>query len=99
MYVKIGSTNKAAPGCATNTNQGPNHCKGVGLMSVPKKSSREEITAELGKVREQYEDSRELRLAAVKYARSAGLTNQAIGDQLGLTEAAVRQMLKRSAKL
>lgn len=98
MYVKIGSTNKAAPGCATNTNQGPNHCKGVGLMSVPKKSSREEITGELKLAQSQYEDSRQIRLAAVQYARSVGLTNQAIGDQLGLTEAAIRMMLKRSGK-
>lgn len=38
---------------------------------------------------------RRTRLHLIRAARAAGLSNQAIGDALGITEAAVRHMLTR----
>lgn len=48
-------------------------------------------------VNEEYQLARAFRIRMAGYARKAGLTNQEIGDAYGISEAAVRQMLKRAA--
>lgn len=52
----------------------------------------------LGLANEAYQESRQNRVRYAQLAREVGLTNQEIGDVYGITEAAVRQMLKRAAK-
>ena len=67
-------------------------------MSVPKVNRLEEMRAGLRHMQHQYEASKQSRFKYVQWAKAGGMTNQAIADELGLTEAAVRQMLKRAAK-
>jgi len=43
-----------------------------------------------------YQESRQNRVRYAQLAREAGLTNQEIADEYGVTEAAIRQMLKRA---
>lgn len=44
-----------------------------------------------------YREARRQRIEAVAHARSVGLTNQAIGDALGITEKAVRDTIRKAA--
>lgn len=46
---------------------------------------------------ESYQESRRNRIQYALLAREMGLTNQEIGSAYGVTEAAIRQMLKRAA--
>ena len=43
-----------------------------------------------------YQESRHNRIKYAQIAREMGLTNQEIADEYGITEAAVRHMLKRA---
>jgi len=70
-------------------------------MSVPSRAAndpkaRDKFTLKLAN--EDYHEARQRRVRFAQYAREAGLTNQEIGNAYGITEAAVRQMLKRAAK-
>lgn len=47
---------------------------------------------------EQYQEHRRHRVYYAQMARDHGLTNQDIATEYGITEAAVRQMLKRAVK-
>lgn len=52
----------------------------------------------LGLANDAFQESRRNRVKYAQLARQLGLTNQEIGDEYGISEAAVRQMLKRAAK-
>lgn len=47
---------------------------------------------------QQYQTSRDARIRAIRLGREAGLTFQQIGDQLGMTDAAVIGLLKRAGE-
>lgn len=70
-------------------------------MSLPSRGvfdPKELDKAFLGMAHNAYQESRYNRLKYAQIAREMGLTNQEIADAYGITEAAVRQMLKRAAK-
>ena len=58
---------------------------------------REAVLSELDQLRQRQAADRAARLSKIRHARTLGLTNQAIGDALGITEVAVRNMIKRAA--
>lgn len=58
---------------------------------------REAVLSELDQLRQRQASDRAARLDAIRHARTLGLTNQAIGDALGITEVAVRNMIKRAS--
>lgn len=53
----------------------------------------EMIRVELERVRGQLDEAKALRITAAVLGREVGLTNQRIGEALGVTEARVRQLL------
>nr|DAF84206.1 MAG TPA: DnaA protein [Caudoviricetes sp.] len=55
----------------------------------------EAVLANLAQLRQRQEEDRKARIASIRHARAIGLSNQAIGAALGITEAAVRMMIKR----
>lgn len=55
----------------------------------------EAVLANLAQLRQRQEEDRKARIASIRQARAIGLSNQAIGAALGITEAAVRMMIKR----
>lgn len=57
---------------------------------------REAVLSELDQLRQRQAADRAARLTKIRHARTLGLTNQAIGDALGVTEVAVRNMIKRA---
>lgn len=70
-------------------------------MSVPSRAANDPKDLDrtfLGLANDAYRESRQNRVKYARIAREAGLTNQEIADAYGVTEAAVRQMLKRAAK-
>ena len=46
--------------------------------------------------RQEHDQAKRSRLVSVEYAREAGLTFQEIGNLLGVTEGAIRMMLRRN---
>ena len=70
-------------------------------MSVPsygQKDPKELDRTFLALANDAYQESRQNRVKFAQLAREAGLTNQEIADEYGITEAAVRHMLKRAEK-
>ena len=68
-------------------------------MSVPNTSHHEPpqlITDALRNTRDALELARQQRITIAHYARSIGLTNQQIADAYGISESAVRALLKRN---
>ncbi|MDI9914389.1 hypothetical protein [Rhodococcus sp. IEGM 1379] len=57
---------------------------------------REAVLSELDQLRQRQAADRAARLDTIRHARALGLTNQSIGDALGVTEVAVRNMIKRA---
>lgn len=69
-------------------------------MSVPsrgKKDTSELDRTFLGLANSAYQESRRNRIKYAQLARELGLTNQEIATAYGVTEAAVRHMVKRAA--
>lgn len=66
-------------------------------MSVPK-NSNDRMVDILASVQKEYEAREETRLASIQYAKSVGMTNQNIADHLGMTEGAIRAIIKRGNK-
>lgn len=58
--------------------------------------SRRHIITRLAEVQDAREQAREDWIQAMREAREHGLTNQQIGEALGVTETAVRNALKRA---
>jgi len=70
-------------------------------MSVPSRAvtDRKEIARTFLKLAsEQYQEHRRHRAYYARIAKSHGLTNQDIADEYGITEAAVRAMIRRAGK-
>jgi DNA-binding transcriptional regulator LsrR (DeoR family) len=68
-------------------------------MSVPsraKNDPKELPRTFLAHAEYAYKESRQNRVKYAQLARESGLTNQEIADEYGITEAAVRAMLKRA---
>lgn len=79
----------------------PHHRKGVAMTSVPGKQddTRQKIAIEyLTLTKEHIKRAEALRLHYMRLGREYGLTNQEIGDALGVTEVAARRMLKRAVE-
>ena len=69
-------------------------------MSLPQRGENDPHTLDrtfLNLANEGYQESRRNRVKYAQIARECGLTNQEIADAYGVTEAAIRQMLKRAA--
>jgi DNA-binding transcriptional regulator LsrR (DeoR family) len=70
-------------------------------MSLPSRAEKDPKALDrtfLGLANDAYQESRKNRVKYAQLARELGLTNQAIADAYGVTEAAVRQMLQRADK-
>ncbi|MYV26357.1 hypothetical protein GQ649_03985 [Rhodococcus sp. DSM 6344] len=67
-------------------------------MDHPSLPPREAVLLELDHLRKQQEANRLHRIYRVCDARKLGITNQEIGDTLGITEAAVRAIVKTASK-
>ena len=77
----------------------PHHRKGVAMTSVPgnQDDTRQKIAIEyLTLTKEHIKRAEALRIHYMRLGREYGLTNQEIGDALGVTEVAARRMLKRA---
>lgn len=92
MQIQIGGA-----GAGHTWDSPPNHYEGVAMTRVSKQpgNSRKSIAIEyLHLTREQLERSKNLRKHYANLARENGLTNQEIGDILGISEARVRQIVR-----
>lgn len=70
-------------------------------MSVPSRAKKDPKDLDrtfLALANTAYQQSRQNRVELARVARACGLTNQDIADEYGVTEAAIRAMLKRSVK-
>jgi len=70
-------------------------------MSLPQRAQKHTNELDrtfLGLANDAYQESKNNRVKYAQIARDAGLTNQEIADAYGVTEAAIRQMLKRTGK-
>lgn len=63
-------------------------------VSAVKDSTKEEVLEGLANAQAEYESARFRQAAAIRFARAQGITNKAIGEQLGITEGAVRYIVK-----
>lgn len=91
-----------APGSSPDTEAAPTSSKEGGAMTVlpvrvvrPVPSIQDAALELLAIHREMMGRERRTRLALIHAARRAGLTNQAIGEALGLTGDGVRKMIRR----
>lgn len=96
----IDAQKENGPGRCGNTKcPEPNHCKGVADMSVPAclEVDQQAIALDfLHRAEEELKQRRQKRDYFLTLARDKGVTHQRIADVLGVTEGAVRAMLKRS---
>lgn len=67
-------------------------------MSVPTGAQNDPMVMILKAVQQQHEANKDARLAAVKFAREAGLSYAEIADELNVTPDAIRKMLARAVK-
>lgn len=70
----------------------------MSISSRAQKDTKDLDRTFLALANEAYQESRQNRVKYAQLAREYGLTNQEIADCYGITEAAVRQMLKRASK-
>jgi DNA-binding transcriptional regulator LsrR (DeoR family) len=70
----------------------------MSITSRTQKDTNELDRTFLGLANDAYQESKDNRVKFAQIAREAGLTNQEIADAYGITEGAVRQMLKRASK-
>lgn len=98
-----GQSNKTAPASATNTSPGPNHSKIQGkeglemMLSQTTGPDRTDLALSFLKlIGEQHESTRRHRIYYAQMCRESGLTHRQIAEAYGVTEDAVRKMLKRN---
>jgi hypothetical protein len=65
-------------------------------IEMPPAEMQERALVELGRVCRTIERAQFHKVAYIKLARQYGCTNERIGSEMGVTEAAVRMMLKRA---
>lgn len=70
----------------------------MSISSRAQKDTNELDRTFLALANDAYQESRQNRVKYAQLAREYGLTNQEIADAYGVTEAAVRHMLKRASK-
>lgn len=92
-YARMGGDEAASGGVLPTPAEGLTATPSKEVAAVVNRT-KTDLLAGLTAAQSAFEHARATRVDAILFARSVGLTYQAIGEKLGITEGAVRYILK-----